>query len=52
MKKYGEKRKMNVIFYKNRVIFVENSVTSIVLQTILKQIQFKPKKYGTESKWL
>ncbi len=23
MKKYGEKRKMNVIFYKNRVIFVE-----------------------------
>ena len=36
---------MDVIFYKNRVIF-------IVLQTILKQIQFKPKKYGTESKWL
>lgn len=23
MKKYGEKRKMNVIFYKNCVIFVE-----------------------------
>lgn len=52
MKKYGEKRKMNVIFYKNRVIFVENCVISIVLQTILKQIQLNLKKYGTESKWL
>lgn len=44
MKKYGEKRKMNVIFYKNRVIFVEKLRNKYSFTNYSKTDTIKPKK--------
>lgn len=44
MKKYGEKRKMNVIFYKNRVIFVEKLRNKYSFINYSKTDTIKPKK--------
>lgn len=44
MKKYGEKRKMNVIFYKNRVIFVEKLRNKYSFTNYSKTDTIKSKK--------
>lgn len=44
MKKYGEKRNMNVIFYKNRVIFVEKLRNKYSFTNYSKTDTIKPKK--------